>query len=108
MFSHVPASAECLALAYTEGGSSPKSCAFRMNEKQRPAQTAKKPGLRLGWVFARLSYQPRGYQPRAWLAICSEAIQKRKEEMPFLDDFKIRCHHLSWHKRHMAVTAPNT
>lgn len=80
-----------------------------MNEKLRPAQIAKKPVLRLRWVFARLCYHELGNAaPRAWLAVSLQAIQKHKEEMPFLHDLKIYCHHLYGHKSHMAATAPNT
>lgn len=60
MQNHVPTSMKCLALAYSEGGSCAKSCAFRVNEKLRPAQIAKTPGLSLGWVFARLCYPELG------------------------------------------------
>lgn len=106
---NVPASMKCLARAYCEGGSCPKCCSFRVNEKLGPAQIAKKPGLSLGRVFVRLCYHELGNTaPWTWGAICLQVVQEHKAEMAFLHDFKIYCHPLCMYKNHMSVTAPNT
>lgn len=108
MKSHVLTSMKCLAHAYSRGGSCPKSCAFRVNEKLWPAQIAKKPGLSLAWVFVRLCYHKLGNTaPWTWGAICLQIVQEHKEEISFLCDFKIRCPSLCMCKNHMSVTAPN-